>query len=143
MFRSRLAAAVILFLAASYARTHVGVDDVSTKYDHIHVKGKVTTPKGEPIPGVRILGPNGKPVPTVQGFEQWAVFCVRFTWGGWPTGSVPAQPLLTGPDGTYEFIIYRQHNPLHDTGEQCKKGFESIATQNVLLSASKTAFSFK
>ncbi|HEY3169410.1 MAG TPA: hypothetical protein VGK08_00255 [Thermoanaerobaculia bacterium] len=99
-------------LAAPAGVAHIGVDYVSSSFDHIHVKGKVLWPDGKPIAGAQIVPQSAGPITWVDSMQG------GFTWGfTFPPpppsqGNVskpvvpPANPLLTAADGSYEFLIW-------------------------------------
>ncbi len=101
---------VALFTPAGVA--HIGVDYVSSNFDHIHVKGKILWPDGKPIAGAQIVPQAAGPITWVDSMQG------GFTWGftvpppppsqGKVSKPVvpPATPLVTAADGSYEFLIW-------------------------------------
>ena len=105
-------AVIVAMLSAPTGVAHIGVDYVSSSFDHIHVKGKVLWPDGKPIAGAQIVPLSAGPISSVDSMQG------GFTWGfTFPPpppsqGKVPkpvvppATPLYTAADGSYEFLIW-------------------------------------
>lgn len=107
-----LVTAVCLGLSASAGQGHIAADYVSSNFDHIHVRGKVLWPNGNPIAGAQIVPVSAGPISFADMSNG------GFTWGftvpppppkqGQVSKLVvpPANPLLTSADGSYELLIW-------------------------------------